>query len=163
MRSRLVFPNKKSPIPLLKVRTTKSLKKEEKDSQCGPLCPHLSESNQDLFQRVCKKSTQALYSSTFTYRNLHISKEVLKVALWTLLKSYWAIIMVLTYKYVTRSFQLRTLCNLGRVICNKLLCVLPRKCYSERRFRYSASFCKTYRVSKMKNSWKKGYVFFNFY
>ena len=76
MRSKLVFPNKKIPIPLLKVRTTKSLKKEEKDSQCGPLCPHLSESNQDLFQRVCKKSTQALYSSTFTYRKLHIFKEV---------------------------------------------------------------------------------------
>ena len=79
MRSRLVFPNKKAlfQFPLLKVRTTKSLKKEEKDSQCGPLCPHLSESNQDLFQRLCKKSTQALYSSTFTYRKLHISKEVL--------------------------------------------------------------------------------------
>ena len=142
---------------MLKVRTTKSLKKEEKDSQCGPLCPHLSESNQDLFQRVCKKSTQALYSSTFTYR-----KKLFKIALGTLLKSYSAIIMVLTYKYVTRSFQLRTLCNLGRVICNKLLCVLPRKCYSERRFRYSASFCKTYRVSKIKNSCKKGYIFLNF-
>ena len=108
---------------------------------------------------VQEKYSSFIFFNFYLQKTPHFSKEV---ALWTLLKSYSVIIMVLTYKYVTRSFQLRTLCNLGRVICNKLLCVLLRKCYSERRFRYSASFCKTYRVSKMKNSCKKGYIFLNF-
>ena len=94
---------------------------------------------------------QLLLFTKNKYRIFNILKSCIQ---WIAQKSCSVMIMVLTYKYVTHSFQLRlrTLCNLGRVICNKLLCVLSRKCYSERFFRYLAFFCKlsTYMVSKIK-------------